>query len=59
MMEPLFMQFLPDETIKVVAPGEKLPTEIAENEVIYLLVPYAGKGDKNAVIAKAVLAARF
>jgi hypothetical protein len=59
MMEPMFLKFLPDETITVVAPGEKLPTEVAENEVIYLLVPYAGKGDKNAVIAKAVVAARF
>lgn len=59
MMEPLYMKFLPGETIRVVAPGEPLPTEVAANEVIYLLVPHVGKTGKNASIVKAVLEARF
>jgi hypothetical protein len=59
LVEPLYKKFLKDEFIKVVGPGQKLPTEIKENEVYYLLVPYAGKGDKNAAIVNAVVAARF
>lgn len=59
LVEPLYKKFLKDEFIKVVGPGQPLPTEIAENEVYYLLVPYTGKGDKNAAIIQAVLAARF
>jgi hypothetical protein len=59
LIEPLYKQFLKDEFIKVVGPGDKLPQDIADNEVYYLLVPYKGEKDKNAVLTAAVLKARF
>jgi hypothetical protein len=59
LVEPLYKKFLKDESIKVVGPGQKLPQQIEESEEYFLLVPYTGKGDKNAAIVKAVVAARF
>jgi hypothetical protein len=59
MVEPLYNQFMKDKMIQVVGPGAKLPTEVGPKDIVYLLVPYAGKGDKNKVITQAVLAARF
>jgi hypothetical protein len=57
LMEPLYKQFLKNEFIKVVGPGQALPDAAAANEVYYLLVPFGGKGDKNTVITNAVVAA--
>jgi hypothetical protein len=40
----------------VVNPGESFPVSITSTEKVYLLVPYSGKGDKTAVVNKAVMA---
>ncbi len=59
MIEPLYNQFMKDKMISVVAPGDKLPTTVSKSDIVYLLVPFSGKGDKKAIVTQAVISARF
>jgi hypothetical protein len=59
MIEPLYNQFMKDKMISVIAPGAKLPTTISKSDIVYLLVPFSGKGDKKAIVTQAVISARF
>jgi hypothetical protein len=59
LVEPLFKSYFEGKRLSVLAPGAKIPTDIEADQVICLLVPYRGEKSKDAVIEKAVKAARF
>lgn len=59
LIEPLYKMYQKDKMIRVFGPGDDLPTNAKESDLIYLLVPYRGEKDKNALIAKTIVAQRF
>ena len=57
--EPMFKQYKKDHLIKMIEPGDKIPSEKAENEVYYMLIPFDGQGEAADAVKRAVLEARF
>ena len=58
LIEPLYKMYQKDKMISVYGPDDQLPNKVEESDLIYLLVPYHGEKDKNALIAKTILAQR-
>jgi hypothetical protein len=59
LIEPLFKQFKKGMQIKVVEPGQKIPSKIAEDEVYYFLTSDPKTDLISGDLAKAVSDARF
>lgn len=59
LIEPLYGKYQENKMIRVYGPGDDLPTNAKESDLIYLLIPYHGEKDKNAHIAKTIIAQRF
>ncbi len=51
LIEPLSNKTFRGKTIKVLAPGDSIPTELLENELVFMLIPYSGTDLDNEYIA--------
>lgn len=51
LIEPLNKKVFRGKTIRVLVPGEYLPENLEENELVYMLIPFEGENPDNSFIA--------